>query len=116
MKNNSSNGSGATQSMPPDLELLTPKEAAGFLRVSESFLAKARMRGDGPRYRKLSRSVRYLKADLLMWLKACGKTSTAERFQNDRRHHAAESQDKAAARPGMKKNLDPLQYTLPNRD
>ena len=97
MKNNSSNGIGVKQSMPPDLELLTPKEAAGFLRLSESFLAKARMRGDGPRYRKLSRSVRYLRADLLLWLKACAKTSTAEQFQDDRRHHAADSQDKNAS-------------------
>jgi hypothetical protein len=40
-----------------DCELLTPKEAAAFLRLSESFLAKARMRGDGPRYRKLSKVV-----------------------------------------------------------
>jgi predicted DNA-binding transcriptional regulator AlpA len=60
-------------------ELLTPKEAAAFIKMSESFLAKARMRGDGPRYRKLSRSVRYDKADLLLWLKASAKTSTAER-------------------------------------
>jgi hypothetical protein len=37
-----------------DEVLLTPKEAAKFLRLSESYLAKARMRGDGPRYRKLS--------------------------------------------------------------
>jgi predicted DNA-binding transcriptional regulator AlpA len=58
--------------------LLTPKEAAKFLRVSESFLAKARMRGDGPRYRKLSRAVRYSMSDLLAWLKTCAKTSTAE--------------------------------------
>ena len=58
--------------------LLTPKEAAKFLRLSESFLAKARMRGDGPRYRKLSRSVRYSMSDLVAWLKACAKTSTAE--------------------------------------
>jgi predicted DNA-binding transcriptional regulator AlpA len=85
MKKNSSNGSGVTPSMPAaDLELLTPKETAGFLRLSESFLAKARMRGDGPRYRKLSRSVRYLRADLLLWLKACAKTSTAEWFPDDR--------------------------------
>ena len=28
--------------------LLTPPEAARFLRVSTSWLAKARMRGDGP--------------------------------------------------------------------
>jgi len=97
MNNNPSNGSGAKQSTPADLELLTPKEAAGFLKLSESFLAKARMRGDGPRYRKLSRSVRYLRADLLLWLKACAKTSTAEQFQDDRRHTAADSQDKNAS-------------------
>jgi predicted DNA-binding transcriptional regulator AlpA len=58
--------------------LLTPKEAAKFLRLSESFLAKARMRGDGPRYRKLSRAVRYSMSDLIAWLKGCAKTSTAE--------------------------------------
>ena len=69
---------GRARHLPPDLELLTPKEAARFLKLSESFLAKARMRGDGPRYRKLSRSVRYTKPDLLLWLKACAKTSTAE--------------------------------------
>ena len=49
-----------------------------ILRLSESFLAKARMRGDGPRYRKLSRAVRYSMSDLSAWLKACAKTSTAE--------------------------------------
>lgn len=84
MNDLSSNGNGAKQMASSDSELLTPQEAAGFLRLSESFLAKARMRGDGPRYRKLSRSVRYLKSDLLAWLKACAKTSTAERFQDDR--------------------------------
>ena len=97
MNNNPSNGSGAKQSTPADLELLTPKETADFLRLSESFLAKARMRGDGPRYRKLSRSVRYLRADLLLWLKACAKTSTAEQFQDDRRHTAPNSQDKKSS-------------------
>ncbi len=30
--------------------LLTPQDAATFLRLSESWLAKARMRGDGPPY------------------------------------------------------------------
>jgi predicted DNA-binding transcriptional regulator AlpA len=84
MNSKSSDGNGAKHSSPPDVELLTPKEAAQVLKLSESFLAKARMRGDGPRYRKLSRSVRYLKADLLVWLKACAKTSTAERLQDDR--------------------------------
>ena len=81
MNNNPSNGSETKQSTPADLELLTPKEAAGFLRLSGSFLAKARMRGDGPRYRKLGRSVRYLRADLLLWLKA-GAPNGERNLQN----------------------------------
>jgi hypothetical protein len=35
--------------------LLTPKQAAHFLCLSTSWLAKARMRGDGPPYSKLGR-------------------------------------------------------------
>ena len=34
----------------PTFVLFTPKEAATRLKVSQSFLAKARMRGDGPPY------------------------------------------------------------------
>jgi hypothetical protein len=45
--------------------LLTPKDAASFLRVSLSWLAKARMRGDGPPFVKLGRSVRYREDDLI---------------------------------------------------
>ena len=78
MTTNANNENEAKHSLPPDLELLTPKEAARFLKLSESFLAKARMRGDGPRYRKLLRLVRYTKPDLVLWLKACARTSTAE--------------------------------------
>ena len=59
----------ATRESKSGDRLFTPKETADFLRVSESWLAKARMRGDGPRYRKLSRAVRYLKSDLTDWLK-----------------------------------------------
>jgi hypothetical protein len=40
-------------------QLLTPREAAQRLRVSLSWLAKARMRGDGPPYVKLGRAIRY---------------------------------------------------------
>ena len=36
----------------PSFVLLTPKEAARLLKVSLSWLAKARMRGDGPPYIK----------------------------------------------------------------
>jgi predicted DNA-binding transcriptional regulator AlpA len=59
--------------------LLTPKEAAQFLRLSLSWLAKARMRGDGPPYVKPGRSVRYRKGDLVQWLKSRARLSTSER-------------------------------------
>ena len=39
--------------------LLTAKDAGNLLRLSESWLAKARMRGDGPPYVKLGRAIRY---------------------------------------------------------
>jgi hypothetical protein len=48
---------------------LTPKEAATFLRVSESWLAKARMRKEGPPCIAIGRCRRYGKAALLRWLK-----------------------------------------------
>ena len=53
-----------------DFELLTSKEAASFLRVSESWLAKARMRAEGPPFTRIGRSIRYGKATLLRWLKS----------------------------------------------
>lgn len=60
-------------------KLLTPKEAAAFLRLSVSFLAKARMRGDGPRYFKPGRAVRYRESALIEWLKSRSRLSTSER-------------------------------------
>ena len=60
------------------LELLTPKEAAHLLKVSESWLAKARMRGDGPPFIKIGRAIRYSEAALLQWMKAHQHLSTSE--------------------------------------
>jgi predicted DNA-binding transcriptional regulator AlpA len=62
----------------PSEILLDTGAAARRLGVSPSFLAKARMQGTGPRYRKLGRAVRYAQADLDHWLLACSRTSTAE--------------------------------------
>jgi predicted DNA-binding transcriptional regulator AlpA len=59
--------------------LLTPKEAANLLRLSTSWLAKARMRGDGPPYTKLGRSIRYPEGALLQWMKSHLRLSTSER-------------------------------------
>ena len=41
------------------LEMLTPKEFAKVVKVSVSWLAKARERGDGPPFVRLGRSIRY---------------------------------------------------------
>ena len=57
---------------------LDTSAAAKQLGVSESFLAKARMRGDGPRYSKFRRAVRYAPADLEEYRLACSRTSTTE--------------------------------------
>jgi predicted DNA-binding transcriptional regulator AlpA len=49
---------------------LAPKDAAAFLKMSVSWLAKARNRRQGPPYVKLGRAVRYDKHALLEWLKS----------------------------------------------
>lgn len=58
--------------------LLTPKEAAPLLKVSLSWLAKARMRGDGPPFIKVGRSIRYSEAALIQWMKGRQRLSTSE--------------------------------------
>jgi Helix-turn-helix domain len=58
--------------------LLTPSEAAARLRVSMSWLAKARMRGDGPPYIKIGRSIRYTEPGLVQWTKSRQRLSTSE--------------------------------------
>jgi hypothetical protein len=47
-----------------DDELITPKEAAKIIKMSLSWLAKARQRGDGPEYVQFGTSIRYLKSKL----------------------------------------------------
>ena len=61
-----------------DQRLFTAKEAARFLRLSVSWLAKARMRGDGPDYIKLGRAVRYRGGVLSDWLKSQTRSSTSQ--------------------------------------
>ena len=70
---------GATLQPNSHERLLTPREAAAFLRVSNSWLAKARTRGDGPPYVKIGRSVRYPEGALLHWMKGHVHLSTSER-------------------------------------
>jgi predicted DNA-binding transcriptional regulator AlpA len=63
---------------PSGIKLLTPKEAAELLKVSASWLAKARMRGDGPAFIRIGRSIRYAELALLQWMKSHQHLSTSE--------------------------------------
>jgi predicted DNA-binding transcriptional regulator AlpA len=58
--------------------LLRPKEAAKLLGVSVSWLAKARMRGDGPPYCKIA-GVRYPESGLMQFVKSRRRSSTSEK-------------------------------------
>jgi predicted DNA-binding transcriptional regulator AlpA len=58
--------------------LLTPRDAAVRLKVSLSWLAKARMRGDGPPYIRIGRSIRYSECALIQWMKSRQRLSTSE--------------------------------------
>jgi predicted DNA-binding transcriptional regulator AlpA len=57
--------------------LLTSKQAALRLNLSESWLAKRRVNGDGPPYVKLGGAVRYAEASLQQWMKGQQRTSTS---------------------------------------
>jgi hypothetical protein len=59
--------------------LLTPRETADRLRVSLSWLAKARMQGDGPPFAKFGRTIRYPEGTLVQWTKAHLRQSTNEK-------------------------------------
>jgi predicted DNA-binding transcriptional regulator AlpA len=53
--------------------LLTPPEVAAILKVSLSWLAKARMRGDGPAFLKIGRAVRYRMSAIEEYLRGRGR-------------------------------------------
>lgn len=61
--------------------IFTPEETANRLKVSLSYLAKARMRGDGPAFIKIGRAIRYSEAHLLQWMKSRQRLSTSEQYQ-----------------------------------
>jgi excisionase family DNA binding protein len=58
--------------------LLTQREAARVLRVSERTLERLRVSGDGPRYVKAGRSVRFTEADLQTWIESHTRHNTSE--------------------------------------
>ena len=64
---------------PRDQRLLRPPEAAPYIGLSVSTLAKQRLRGDGPKFVRLSpRAIGYLQADLDEWISSRRCSSTSE--------------------------------------
>jgi predicted DNA-binding transcriptional regulator AlpA len=61
--------------------MLRTPQAAAFLGLSPATLAKWRVYGMGPRYRKLGRAVVYDPADLRVWLNGQARRSTSEGSQ-----------------------------------
>jgi helix-turn-helix protein len=57
--------------------ILTPKQAAALLNLSTSWLAKQRLKGDGPAYIKMGGVVRYNATVLQEWMKAKQRLSTS---------------------------------------
>jgi predicted DNA-binding transcriptional regulator AlpA len=49
-------------------QLLTEAQAAELLQMKAQTLNKWRMRGRGPRYLKLSKKIRYDRADVAAWI------------------------------------------------
>jgi hypothetical protein len=51
-----------------DEELMTPEELAARLRVTENYLSQLRFRGDGPRFIRHGRVIRYRPSEVERWL------------------------------------------------
>ena len=79
MLSKTSNPSGPTAPNRPVTTpiLLTPKQAARYLNLSVSWLAKRRLAGDGPPYVKLGGAVRYAESSLQQWMKGQQRISTS---------------------------------------
>lgn len=69
---------GEALEMPENSKVLVSRDAARFVGLSESTLAKMRLNGNGPVYCKLGRRVVYRPSDLEDWLQARTTRDTAD--------------------------------------
>jgi excisionase family DNA binding protein len=61
------------------MTLLTQREAAEELRLSERTLERLRVTGEGPKFIRMGRSIRYRFADIEAWIVSQMVSSTSER-------------------------------------
>jgi hypothetical protein len=78
----------------PGDEIFDTKGAAAFIRVSNRTLEAFRVNGAGPAYLNPSpKIVRYLKSDLLSWLKNHRRVSTSDGGEQADQQHDVVSRD-----------------------
>ena len=65
-------------SATPNVEFLTPREAAELLRLSAVTLARWRIEGQGPAFRKFGRRVVYAREELMTWAAEQVQISTSQ--------------------------------------
>jgi predicted DNA-binding transcriptional regulator AlpA len=58
--------------------LLTTREAAALLRLSERTLERQRTAGTGPKFRKFCKAIRYCRRDILEFIERAARESTSE--------------------------------------
>jgi predicted DNA-binding transcriptional regulator AlpA len=85
-----------------DRRLFKPVEAAQFLGLSQSWLAKLRLTGDGPQYMKVGRQVRYSRADLMSWAEKSLRQNTSQMPNHDRRRFDPDCLQKQCPGPSQK--------------
>jgi predicted DNA-binding transcriptional regulator AlpA len=61
------------------MTLLTQREAALALRLSERTLERMRVNGTGPRFVKCNRNIRYQQQDLEQWIAGRVRISTSQK-------------------------------------
>jgi predicted DNA-binding transcriptional regulator AlpA len=59
-------------------KLLTTREAAALLRLSERTMERHRTAGTGPKFRKFSKAIRYCRRDILEFIERAARESTSE--------------------------------------
>ena len=57
---------------------LTPQQAADVIGISKSTLAKLRLKGDGPKYLKIGKTILYRPPDIEEWMAGRIFNSTSE--------------------------------------
>jgi len=79
MKNNIEPHQSAIKSLSQGTgtKMFSVREAAGFLRISKSFLDKSRVYGNGPQYSKLGTRVIYSQKDLEEWAASTKRSHTS---------------------------------------